>query len=192
MDVNTISKKYAMIGGVAFLSAILLLSMTASSASAHMRQLVTIGGKQYLLEVGSQVEPPYVGEKNAVDFFAWTPDPHDPLNDSAKGIKNITGLDKTVSVIVSAGPVSKRLDFTPNPSNTAQYDATFYPTAQTTYTYTLVGKINNTPVHISYRCVPGAGDDTPGNNTKATVSAGVVRLMVAGGYACPVPKVNIP
>jgi hypothetical protein len=192
MEVNTTSKKYAMIGGVAFLSAILLFSMTASSASAHMRQLLTIAGKKYLLEVGSQVEPPYVGDKNAVDFFAWIPDPHDPLNDSAKGIKNITGLDKTVNVIVSAGPVSKRLDFTPNPSNTAQYDATYYPTAQTTYTYTLVGKINNTPIHISYRCVPGAGDDTPGNNTKASVSPGVVRQMVAGGYACPIPRVNIP
>ena len=103
--------------------------MTASSAFAHMRQLLTIGGKRYLLEVGSQVEPPYVGDKNGVQFFAWTPDPKDPLNDSAKGIKNITGLDKTVTVIVSAGPVNKRLDFTPNPSNTAEYDATFYPTA---------------------------------------------------------------
>jgi len=45
---------------------------------------------------------------------------------------------------------------------------------------------------IIYICVPGAGDDTPGNNTKATVSSGVVRDMVAGGYACPIPKVNIP
>ena len=192
MEVNTRYKKYTMIGSVAFLSAILLFSMTASGAFAHMRQLLTIGGKQYLLEVGSQVEPPYVGDKNAVDFFAWIPDPHDPLNDSAKNIKNITGLDKTVTVIVSAGPVSKRLGFTPNPSNTAQYDATFYPAAQTTYTYTLVGKINNTPIHISYRCVPGAGDDTPGNKTKATVSPGVTRDEVAGGYACPIPKVNIP
>ena len=51
MEVNT--KKYAMIGGVAFLSAIVFFSMTASSASAHMRQLLTIGGKRYLLEVGS-------------------------------------------------------------------------------------------------------------------------------------------
>ena len=119
-----------MIGGVAFFSAILLFSMTASSAFAHMRQLLTIGGKRYLLEVGSQVEPPYVGDKNGVQFFAWTPDPKDPLNDSVKGIKNITGLDKTVTVIVSAGPVNKRLDFTPSPSNTAEYDATFYPTAQ--------------------------------------------------------------
>jgi len=192
MKINNRNRKYAMIGGVAFFSAILLFSMTASSAFAHMRQLLTIGGKRYLLEVGSQVEPPYVGDKNGVQFFAWTPDPKDPLNDSAKGIKNITGLDKTVTVIVSAGPVNKRLDFTPSPSNTAEYDATFYPTAQTTYTYTLVGKINNTPIHISYRCVPGAGDDTPGNNTKATVSSGVVRDMVVGGYACPIPKVNIP
>lgn len=192
MEVNTRSKKYAMMCSVAFLSAILLFSMTASSAFAHMRQLLTIGGKQYLLEVGSQVEPPYVSDKNGVQFFAWTPDPKDPLNDSAKGIKNITGLDKTVQVIVSAGPVSKRLGFTPNPSNTAEYDATFYPTAQTTYTYTLVGKINDHPIQIGYRCVPGAGDDTPGNKTKATISPDVVRLEVAGGYACPVPKVNIP
>ena len=64
MEVNTRSKKYTMIGSVAFLSAILLFSMTASSAFAHMRQLLTIGGKQYLLEVGSQVEPPYVSDKN--------------------------------------------------------------------------------------------------------------------------------
>jgi hypothetical protein len=70
MDFNTRSNKYAMIGSVAFLSAILLFSMTASSAFAHMRQLLTIGGKHYLLEVGSQVEPPYVGDKNGVQFFA--------------------------------------------------------------------------------------------------------------------------
>ncbi|MGA9153947.1 MAG: hypothetical protein WBZ36_25490, partial [Candidatus Nitrosopolaris sp.] len=65
-------------------------------------------------------------------------------------------------------------------------------TAPTTYTYTLVGKINGNPVHISYRCAPGAGDDTPGNKTRADVSSGVVRLQVAGGYACPIPRVNIP
>ena len=78
MEVNSRSKKYTMMGSIAFLSAILLFSMTASSAFAHMRQLLTIGGKQYLLEVGSQVEPPYVGDKNGVQFFAWTPDPKDP------------------------------------------------------------------------------------------------------------------
>lgn len=181
-----------MMGSVAFLSSILLFSMSAHSASAHMRQLVTIGGKLYLLEVGSQGEPIYVNSKNAVDFFAWNPNPKDPLNDSAKGMKNITGLDKTVTAVVTAGPVSKRLNFDPNPSNTAEYDATFWPTAQSKYVYTLEGTIGGHPIHIAYGCVPGAGDDTPGNKTKTTLSPGVVRLQVAGGFPCPIPQVRIP
>jgi hypothetical protein len=192
MVIDTKTKKYVTMCSVAFLTAILMFSMTAHSAFAHMRQLLTIGGKLYLLEVGSQVEPPYVGEKNAVDFFAWNPNPKDPLNDSATGMKNITGLDKDIHAVVTAGSVSKTLDFTPNPSNTAEYDATYWPTAPTTYTYWLDGKIHDTPIHIGYRCAPGAGDDTPGNKTKADVSPGIVRLQVAGGYACPIPKVNIP
>jgi hypothetical protein len=35
----------------------LLFSMSAQSASAHQRALFTIGGKDYLLVVGSQNEP---------------------------------------------------------------------------------------------------------------------------------------
>ena len=48
---------------------------------------------------------------------------------------------------------------------------TFFPSAETTYTYTLTGTIDNTPVHISYSCVPGGGEDdddesSGGDNTK--------------------------
>jgi hypothetical protein len=132
-----------------------------------------------------------VGDKSGVDFFAWKPDPKDPLNDTAKGIVNVTGLDKTVRAIVSAGHSTKTFDFTPDPANTAHYTATFFPGAQTTYTYTLTGKVNNTPINISYRCVPGAGDDTPGNNTKATIGSGVVRDGVAGGFGCPLPRAPV-
>jgi hypothetical protein len=185
------NKRYYILPAIVFLAGILLFSVTAGNAFAHMRQLLTIGGKQYLLEVGSVNEPVYVGDKSGVDFFAWTPDPKDPLNDTAKGIKNITGLDTTVKAVVSAGPASKTFDFTPDPSNTAHYTATFIPSAQTTYTYTLTGKINNTPIHISYRCAPGAGDSTPGNNTKATISPGVSRDKVAGGFDCPLPRAPI-
>jgi hypothetical protein len=103
--------KYFLIPMVAFLAGILVFAMTAGTASAHMRQLLTIvqqemiyQGVQYLLEVGSLDEPVYVGDKTAVDFFAWKPDPKDPLNDTAKGIVNVTGLDKTVRAVVSAGP----------------------------------------------------------------------------------------
>lgn len=188
MGTSTKNRKYVVLPTIAFLAGILLFSLTAGSAFAHMRQELTIGGKQYLLEVGSVNEPTYVGDKSGVDFFAWTPDPKDPLNDTAKGITNVTGLDKTVRAIVSAGPTSKIFDLTPDPANTAHYTALFFPGAQTTYTYTLTGKINNTPINISYKCVPGAGDSTPGNNTKATIGSGVVRDGVAGGFGCPLPR----
>jgi hypothetical protein len=58
MVINTKTQKYVTMCSVAFLTAILMFSMTAHSAYAHMRQLLKIGGKLYLLEVGSQVEPP--------------------------------------------------------------------------------------------------------------------------------------
>lgn len=70
---------------VAFLAENLIFSMTAGTVSAYMRQLLTIEGKQYPLELGSLNEPVY-GDKAAVDFFAWKPDPKEPLNDTAKGI----------------------------------------------------------------------------------------------------------
>jgi hypothetical protein len=188
MGISTKNRKYIVLPTIAFLAGILLVSLTEGNAFAHMRHQLTIGGKQYLLEVGSVNEPTYVEDKSGVDFFAWTPDPKDPLNDTAKGITNVTGLDKTVRAIVSAGPTSKTFDFTPDPANTAHYTALFFPGAQTTYTYTLTGKINNTPINISYKCVPGAGDSTPGNNTKATIGSGVVRDGVAGGFGCPLPR----
>jgi hypothetical protein len=188
MDTFIQSKKYVLFLA-AFLGATLILSMGAN-AFAHERQLFTIGGKPTLLVVGSTNEPVYVGDKSGVDFFAYTPDPKDPLNDGANGTKPITGLDKTLKVEVSAGPKNKTLDFDPDDDNPAHYTATFFPGAQTTYTYTLTGTINNTPIHLSYTCVPGAGDDTPGNNNKVTLSKGIVREGVAGGFGCPLPKAD--
>lgn len=181
--------KYIAFLAISSLSAILIFSMTANVV-AHERELFTIGGKPVLLVVGSTNEPIYVGDKSGVDFFAYTPDSKDPLNDKANGTKPIIGLDKTMKVEVSAGPKNKTLDFDPDDSNPAHYTATFFPGAQTTYTYTLTGTINNTPIHLGYTCVPGAGDDTPGNNNKVTLSKGVDRQGVAGGFGCPLPKAD--
>jgi hypothetical protein len=189
MDIRVRHAKYFAFLAISFLGAILISSMSAN-AFAHERQLLTIAGKPTLLVVGSTNEPVYVGDKSGVDFFAYTPDPKDPLNDGANGTKPITGLDKTVKVEVSAGPKNKTLDFDPDDDNPSHYTATFFPGAQTTYTYTLTGTINNTPIHLSYTCVPGAGDDTPGNNNKVTLSKGVERDGVAGGFGCPLPKAD--
>ena len=178
---------------LAFLASTLLFSV-ASRAFAHEREFLMIKDKPYLLVVGSVNEPVYVGDKSGVELFAYTPDPKDPLNDESKSVKPVTGLEKTVRVEVTAGPKNKTLDFDPDDSNPAHYTATFFPSAQTTYTYTLTGIIDNTPIHIGYTCVPGAGDDTPGNNTKATLSNGVIREGMAVGFPCPLPRdeVTIP
>jgi hypothetical protein len=183
------NSKFLLAPSAIIVGTLLLLSITAQSAFAHQRQLLTIGGKPYLLVAGSVNEPVYVGDKSGVDFFAYTPDPKDPLNDGANGTKPISGLEKTVKVQVSAGPKTKTLDFDPA-DKPGEYTATFFPDAQTTYTYTLTGTINNTPIHISYTCVPGAGDDTPGNNNKVTLSNGIVRDGTAGGFGCPLPKAD--
>ena len=168
--------------------AVALLFSVVPRAFAHERQFLTIDKKPFLLVVGSVNEPVYVGDKSGVELFAYTPDPKDPLNDESQSVKPVTGLEKTVRVDVSAGPKNITLDFDPDDSNPAHYTATFFPSAQTTYTYTLTGTINNTPIHIGYTCVPGAGDDTPGNNTKATLSSGVIFEGKAGGFSCPLPR----
>jgi hypothetical protein len=124
-----------------------------------------------------------------VDFFAYTPDPKDPLSDSANGTKKLTDLDKTVKAELSAGPQTKTIDSDPVDGDPGHYTATFIPTLQTTYSYILNGTINNTPVNIKSTCVPGvAGDDTPGNNQKVTLSPGVEREGIAGGFPCPLSR----
>jgi hypothetical protein len=190
---SSIKNRFFLLSLTAIVAAALLFSV-APRAFAHERQFLTIDKKPYLLVVGSVNEPVYVGDKSGVELFAYTPDPKDPLNDESKLAKPVTGLEKTVRVEVSAGPKNMTLDFDPDDSNPAHYTADFFPSAQTTYTYTLTGTINNAPIHIAYTCVPGAGDDTPGNNTKATLSSGVIREGIAGGFACPLPRdeVTIP
>ena len=174
----------------------LLISLGFHSAFAHEKQLLSINEKPYLFVVGSVDEPVYINDKSGVEFFAYLPDPNDPLADDADGAKPVTGLEKTLKVEVSAGPMNKTLDFEPDEENPSHYTSTFFPSAETTYTYTLTGTVDNTPIHISYSCVPGAGDDdtSAGNNTKTVLSQGVVREQVAGGFSCPMPRdeVTIP
>ena len=184
-------RSHVLLPGIGFLALTLLFSAGIRTVFAHERQLLTIGGKPYLLVVGSVNEPVYISDKSGVELFAYTPDLKDPMNDKANGTKPISGLDKTVKAEVSAGPKNKTLDFDPDDSNAAHYTATFFPSAQTTYTYTLNGTINDTPIHVSYTCVPGSGDDTLGNNNKATLSPGVQREGVAGGFGCPLPKADV-
>ncbi|HET8794013.1 MAG TPA: hypothetical protein VFM31_09480 [Nitrososphaeraceae archaeon] len=181
-------------------SLILLVVLQLQLAFAHEKQLLSIKGKPYLFVVGSIGEPVYLNDKSGVELFAYTPDPKDPLSEDSNSSKPITGLEKTLKVEVSAGPVNKTLDFEPDEENPAHYTATFFPSAETTYTYTLTGTVDNTPVHISYSCIPGGGEEDDddesagGDNTKTELSQGVIREQMAGGFSCPIPRdeVTIP
>ena len=190
--------QYFVLLAVIFVTFSLILSIGSQFAFAHEKQLLSINEKPYLFVVGSIDEPVYINDKSGVELFAYIPDPNDPLSEKSNGTKPISELEKTLKVEVSAGPKNKTLDFEPDEENSAHYTATFFPSAETTYTYTLTGTIDNTPIHISYSCIPGGGaedDDTSAaDNTKTVLSQGVVREQVAGGFSCPMPRdeVTIP
>jgi len=166
-------------------AALILLSLNTQSSSAHQGGLFTIGGKDYLLVVGSQNEPVFVDDKSGVELFAYTPDPKDPMNSQANGTKPVEGLDNTLKVIVSAGSKNQTFSLEPAFRDPGHYNAPFYPTVQTTYSYILNGTINNTPVKIKWTCVVGGGQSKSSDNSTVRISDGVERKGLAGGFGCP-------
>src|SRR6476661_9667780 len=100
---NNIKIKDIFIFGTIGAALLFIFSINSQIAFAHQRELFNIGGKDYLLVVGSQNEPIFVDDKSGVDFFAYTPDPKDPMNSQANGTKPVEGLENTLKVIVSAG-----------------------------------------------------------------------------------------
>jgi len=171
-------------------AALILLSIYAQYTLAHQRGLFTIGGKDYLLVLGSQNEPVFVDDKSGVDFFAYTPDPKDPMNSQANGTKPVEGLEKTLKVIVSAGNKNQTFALEPAFRDPGHYNAPFYPTVQTTYSYTLNGTMNNTPAKIKWTCTVG-GESKSADNSTVKISEGVERKVLAGGFGCPEPRTHV-
>jgi hypothetical protein len=190
MKVNRKNKPLLLISLVFVIAAILVFSVNAQSAIAHQRGLFAIGGKQYLLVVGSVNEPVFVDDKSGVDFFAYTPDPKNPMDSSANGTKPVTGLEKTLKVIVSAANKSQTFALEPAFKDPGHYNAPFYPTAQTTYSYTLNGTISNTPVNIKWTCLIGP-ESTSVINSIVKISDGVVRNGLAGSFGCPTSRTHV-
>lgn len=114
------------------------------NAYAHQRQLFTIGNDDYLSVVGSLNEPIFVGDKTGVDMAAYWPDPNDPVNSKANGTKPIVGLENMLKIELAAGDKKKILNSEPAYQNAGHYEASFFPTIETTYNYTLFGNINGT------------------------------------------------
>jgi hypothetical protein len=177
-----------LIGALA-LAALLVsfVSITMPQAFAHQRQLYTIGNQDYLIVIGSLNEPIFVDDKSGVDLRVMTADPNNPMNSSAEGAAPVEGLDETLQVEIAAGNNTKVLQLEPAFGEPGAYEAPFYPTVATTYTYRLFGTINNTPVDLAFTCTPtGEAGAAPDNSTEQ-VSEGVVRKGIEGGFGCPAP-----
>jgi hypothetical protein len=169
-----------------------LLSFTVQSISAHQRSLFSIGGKDYLFVIGSQNEPVFVDDKSGVDFFAYTPDPKDPLNSFATGSKPIEGLEKMLKVEISAGPKKKVLALEPAFREPGHYEAAFYPTVQTTYNYRIFGNVSGVPVDLTFTCAPGGvAEGKALDNSTVKISDQITRKRLTGGFGCPESRSDV-
>ena len=168
----------------------MLLTSTVHNASAHQKQLFSVGGKDYLFVVGNANEPVFIDDKSGVELFAYIPiNKTDQLSTNPNDTKPIENLDQVLKVEVSAGSQKKVLDFEPDEDNPAHYVATFFPTVQTTYHYRIFGNISNTPISLNWSCSPmSVSEDAVVSNSTVKISDNVVRKAVVGGFGCPEPR----
>ena len=184
-----INNRVIILSAIGFSLLFVFSASTLQNANAHQKQLVSIGGKDYLLIAGSANEPVFIDDKSGVEFFAYSPDPNDPLSSDSNNTKPIGDLEKTLKVEVSAGDKKKVLDFEPVEDEAGHYIATFFPTVETTYNYRIFGNVSNTPISLTWTCSPGSVDeDTVLSNTTTKVSDGVELKSVVGGFPCPEPR----
>jgi hypothetical protein len=174
---------------IAVLALALLISLATVTpqASAHQRQLYTIGGQDYLIVIGSLNEPIFVDDKTGVDLRVLRADSNNPMNSSAEGAAPVEGLEETIQVEIGAGNVTKVLQLEPAFGEPGAYEAPFYPTVATTLTYRIFGTINNTPVDLTFTCLPTGEAGAAADMSTVQISEGVVRKGIEGGYGCPAP-----
>jgi hypothetical protein len=180
MRVRTLRPSF--MGGAAM--AVSLLLLMAASASAHQRQLLQIGAIEYLVVVGFINEPVYTGDKSGVDLAIVTPDPANPLDSRAPEAKPVEALEKSLKVEVKAGPHTKVFDLKPAYRAPGRYEAVFYPTVPTTYTFRFFGTLHEVPVDFIFSCNP-LGHVSDEDRTLLELSQDVTRKALVGSFGCP-------
>ncbi|MGH9984355.1 MAG: hypothetical protein ACRD8W_10415, partial [Nitrososphaeraceae archaeon] len=64
------------------------------------------------------------------------------------------------------------------------YEAVFYPTVATTYSYTIYGDINGTMFKDTFNCRPAGESQPVQDNSTVNLSDGVTRKGQSGGFSC--------
>ena len=161
----------------------LMLGSVSSVARAHELDMYKIGDKYYVLTVGSLNEPFVVDNISGVDLRVSQV--AGPGSNSADKGTPVTGLEQTLKVDLIAGDKKETLSFDPSDEAPGAYAANFIPTVQTTYSYRIFGTINNTPVDLTFTCVPGEVSETAEDNSQVKVSDKITRLNKVGAFGCP-------
>lgn len=184
---NMIMKKRSLAAAIMIAAMLVTSSVLASQRTfAHEERLYTIGDKDYWITVGSMNEPAFVDDKSGAEAFIAIADPADPLNSDSNGTTKVEGLEKDLKFVITAGDKKKELQVEPAWQDPGHYEATFFPTIETTYNYTLLGTINNVSIAFPFQCVPGGveGEESQDNSTKQ-ISEGVTLKAQRGGFGCP-------
>ena len=170
--------------------AVAALALCVAPAAAHERQLLRIGGSDYIFVVGFLQEPVYTGDRSGMDLRIVLPDPSNPLDARASGVKPVDNLDKTLKVEVKAGPHARVFDLKPTYGAPGRYEAVFYPTVPTTYSFRLFGTVEHVPVDLSFACNP-LGHVSVEDHSSVPLSEQVTRTAISGSFGCPGMRTDV-
>jgi hypothetical protein len=173
---------------------IALIAAFPFAAFAHEHQIFEINGVTYEFGIGSMNEPVVVDDKSGLELrvnkVGAAPGHEDHHTSMTEGA--VSGLEKTLKVELVADRARKTLDLTPAWGVAGLYNAPFYPTEATQFSYRLFGTIDGIPVDLTFTCMPrhdmeGATADI----TRTEVSPGVVRVEKRGAFGCPQEKADL-
>ncbi len=166
------------------------LALWAVPTVAHQRQLLQIGSTDYLVVVGFINEPVYTGDKSGIDLLIMLPDPADPTEARAPEVKPLENLDKTLKVEVKAGPHVRVFDLRPAYRAPGRYEAVFYPTVATTYSFRLFGTLTDVPIDLTFACHP-LGHVSLEDKSAVKLSEQVTRKALIGSFGCPSARTDV-
>lgn len=166
-------------------------------ASAHEHATFVIGGQPYNFVVGSLNEPITVDDRTGVDLFITkgggehTMGPDGDMDGPPAAATPVTGLEDTLQVELIAGNQKKTLSLKPVTGKPGAYQAPFYPTVATTYSYRFFGTIEGNKVDVTFSCVPEVKDHDSHDTQKKELPGGITQTMRGGGFTCPKPKADL-
>jgi len=151
----------------------------------------------YQIVIGSLNEPLVVDDKTGIDLTvtkcatsACAPTMGDDGDMDGPAGAPVTGLDGTLKVTLKAGGQVKTMALIPQYGEDGKYTAPFYPTVATTLSYELTGTIADTPVDLTFACIPEGTPKAALDTTAVTLSDTVTQMSVSGGFGCPLEKAD--